>query len=114
MGRGEAVSHAHHAPCVLDTGENPFAATLELGYLRPMTVASLRGIAPELAPFVSGLQYFEADEPTAPELERILPGGQVHLMVNLHEDEFRIYEGPHCATVLRSGGAVMEGPTSHA
>jgi len=42
-----------------------------------------------LAPFVSGLHFFESSGPTT--LEKILPGGQVHLMVNLQEDEFRIY-----------------------
>jgi AraC-like DNA-binding protein len=65
--------------------------------------------APALAPFVSGLHYFESNGPTT--LERILPGGQTHLMVNLHEDEFRLHEG---ATVRRTRGAVFEGPSSQA
>jgi AraC-like DNA-binding protein len=65
--------------------------------------------APALAPFVTGLHYFESNGPTT--LERILPGGQTHLMVNLHEDEFRLHEG---TTVRRTRGAVFEGPASQA
>ena len=65
--------------------------------------------APALAPFVTGLHYFESDGPAT--LERILPGGQTHLMVNLYEDEFRLYEG---AIVRRTRGAVLEGPSSEA
>jgi len=63
--------------------------------------------SPALAPFVSGLHFFESSGPTT--LEKILPGGQVHLMVNLHENEFRIYER---GVVRRTLGAVLEGPTS--
>jgi AraC-like DNA-binding protein len=79
-----------------------------------MPAASLYPTSHALRPFVTGLHYFEADDHSPTELERILPGGNVHLMVNLHEDEFRIYEGDDYETVLRSGGAVLEGPTSHA
>ena len=64
---------------------------------------------PALAPFVTGLYYLESNGPTT--LERILPGGQTHLMVNLYEDEFRLHEG---ATVRRTRGAVFEGPSSQA
>ena len=67
----------------------------------------MRPTSPALAPFVSGLHFFESSGPTT--LEKILPGGQVHLMVNLHEDEFRIYERD---VVHRTHGAVLEGPTS--
>ena len=79
-----------------------------------MHAVSLPWFSPALTPFVTGLHLFEANDHAAPALERILPGGQVHLMVNLHEDEFRIYEGPGCTTVHRSGGAVLEGPSSRA
>jgi AraC-like DNA-binding protein len=65
--------------------------------------------APALAPFVTGLHYFESNGPTT--LERILPGGQTHLMVNLHEDEFRLHE---TTMVRRTRGAVFEGPSSQA
>jgi AraC-like DNA-binding protein len=43
-------------------------------------------------------------------VERILPNGQAHLMVNLEEDEFRTYSGQHCETVVRANGAVLIGP----
>ena len=79
-----------------------------------MSAVSLRPIAPALASFVTGLHHFQADDPSPPELERILPGGNVHLMVNLEENEFRIYEGDGCERVRRSGGAVLEGPASRA
>jgi AraC-like DNA-binding protein len=65
--------------------------------------------APALAPFVTGLHYFESTGDVT--LERILPGGQTHLMVNLHEDEFRLHEETN---VRRTRGAVLEGPSSEA
>ncbi len=40
-------------------------------------------------------------------LERVLPGGRIHVMVNLYEDEFRTYHGPAGATVHRTHGAVL-------
>jgi AraC-like DNA-binding protein len=43
-------------------------------------------------------------------MERILPSGQAHLMVNLEEDEFRTYSGPNCQKVHRARGAVLSGP----
>jgi AraC-like DNA-binding protein len=71
---------------------------------------SLRAISPLLAPFVGSLSYHESEG--GPALERILPGGRVHLMVNLHEDEFRTYHGADCGTVRTTGGAVLEGASS--
>ncbi|HEY2375067.1 MAG TPA: helix-turn-helix domain-containing protein [Gemmatimonadaceae bacterium] len=79
-----------------------------------MSAVSMHRLSPALSRFVSGLHYFEADDDSPPELERILPGGNVHLMVNLHEDEFRIYEGADYSEVRRSGGAVLEGAASRA
>ena len=67
-------------------------------------------ISPLLAPFVSGIHYIEGAVPER--LERILPGGRIHLMVNLYEDEFRTYHGPNCATVRRTRGAILGGPNS--
>jgi hypothetical protein len=32
-------------------------------------------------------------------LERVLPNGRAHLMVNLCEDEFRTYHGTDCAII---------------
>ena len=65
-----------------------------------------------LAPFIDSLHYHRGEIPMR--LERILPGGRIHVMVNLHEDEFRTYHGPACASVQRSSGAVLAGPNSEA
>ena len=78
----------------------------------PMSSDLAFPLSPALAPFVARLQYIEWDGPAT--LERILPTGRVHLMVNLHEDEFRSYHGANCETVRRSRGAVLEGPSSTA
>jgi AraC-like DNA-binding protein len=64
-----------------------------------------------LAPLVAFFHYHERDLPLA--LERILPTGQAHLMVNLDEDEFRTYRGPDCGMVHRVCGAVLAGPHGH-
>src|SRR5262252_4998087 len=61
-----------------------------------------------LAPFVASFHYHEGYFPAA--VERILPTGQAHLMVNLDEDEFRTYSGADCGTVHRVCGAVLAGP----
>jgi AraC-like DNA-binding protein len=71
-----------------------------------------RPICPLLAAFVEGIHYIEGEVPER--LERILPGGRMHLMVNLYEDEFRTYHGPNCATVRRTTGAILGGPNSRA
>ena len=65
-----------------------------------------------LAPFIESLHYHQGEIPE--KLERILPGGRIHLMVNLYEDEFRTYHGPGCAAVHRTHGAVLGGPSSQA
>ena len=71
-----------------------------------------RPVSHLLAPFVEGIHYIEGEVPER--LERILPGGRMHLMVNLYEDEFRTYHGPTCSTVRRTLGAMLSGPNSHA
>jgi hypothetical protein len=48
-----------------------------------------------------------------PARERALPGGQVHLMVNLHEDEFRTY-ADRGAEPHRTRGVVRAGPHARA
>jgi AraC-like DNA-binding protein len=48
-----------------------------------------------------------------PALERVLPNGRTHVMVNLEEDEFRTYDGPDGAGLRRTRGAVLQGPHSH-
>jgi len=77
-----------------------------------MPTVALRPNSPALSPFVASLHYHEGVIPDA--LERILPGGCVHLMVNLHENEFRTYHGPDSASVHRTHGAVLGGPASQA
>jgi AraC-like DNA-binding protein len=71
---------------------------------------NIRPHAPALAAFVASLRYHEGEIPAA--FERMLPTGQTHLLVNLHEDEFRTYSGPDCAAVHRTHGAVLAGPRS--
>ncbi len=61
-----------------------------------------------LTPFVAFFHYNEGE--FAPVVERILPNGQAHLMINLDEDEFRTYSGPTCGIIHRAGGAVLAGP----
>jgi len=75
-----------------------------------MSVVAVRPHSPALALFVESLHYHDAEIPAG--LERILPNGRIHLMVNLHEDEFRTYHGTDCAAVQRTHGAVLGGPHS--
>jgi AraC-like DNA-binding protein len=77
-----------------------------------MPTVALRRLSPALFPFVASLHYHERLIPDA--LERILPGGRIHLMVNLYENEFRTYHGPDSASVHRRHGAVLGGPASKA
>jgi AraC-like DNA-binding protein len=64
--------------------------------------------SPALAAVVKSFHYHECGLPFA--LERIVPNGQAHLMVNLAEDEFRTYHGDQAETVHRLSGAVLAGP----
>lgn len=64
--------------------------------------------SPALTPFIASFHYHESDFAAA--VERILPTGQAHLMVNLDEDEFRTYSGPECQTTFSLKGAVFAGP----
>jgi AraC-like DNA-binding protein len=61
-----------------------------------------------LAEFVKAFHFCETDLPFS--LERIMPNGQVHLMVNLGEDEFRTYSGSQAEQKHRHSGAVLAGP----
>ncbi len=63
--------------------------------------------SPRLTPFVSALGYYESTLPAG--RDRVLPGGATGLMVNLHEDEFRTYDGPGAMAVRRAPGAVLTG-----
>jgi AraC-like DNA-binding protein len=64
--------------------------------------------SPVLAAFVKSFHYHETDFPFA--LERIMPNGQAHLMVNLAEDEFRTYDAVRTERIDRHAGAVLAGP----
>jgi AraC-like DNA-binding protein len=73
-----------------------------------MTHIAARPCSLALAPFVASFHYHEGELTAA--VERILPTGQAHLMVNLDEDEFRTYNGPDCGTAHHTCGAVLAGP----
>jgi AraC-like DNA-binding protein len=68
----------------------------------------LRPVSPGLAPFVRSFGYFAGDLP--PARERVLPTGDMSLLVNLHEDELRTYEGADAQIVRRTHGAALLGP----
>jgi AraC-like DNA-binding protein len=68
--------------------------------------------SPILKPLVAS--FSEVGGALPPMLERVLPSGHIHLMVNLDEDEFRTYHGPDGAGVWRTHGAVLQGPHSQA
>ena len=61
-----------------------------------------------LTPFIASFHYHDVGLETT--VERILPNGQAHLMINLAEDEFRTYHGPDCGIIHRTCGAVLAGP----
>ncbi len=61
-----------------------------------------------LLPFVKSLHYHETD--LASGLERIVPNGQAHLMINLAEDAFRTYDRVRPALATTHAGAVLAGP----
>jgi AraC-like DNA-binding protein len=75
--------------------------------VRPFTA---KPQSPALSPFVKSFHYHEADLPFT--LERIMPNGQVHLMVNLAEDEFRTYGTTRAQPVSQHPGGVVAGPHS--
>lgn len=77
-----------------------------------MGIVTARPQSPALARFIESFDYIESDLPFS--VERILPGGRVHVMVNLHENEFRTYDGPGCRTVHRTRGAIFGGAYSRA
>jgi AraC-like DNA-binding protein len=64
--------------------------------------------SPSLAAFIKSFHYQETNFP--PTLERIIPNGQAHLMVNLEEDEHRTYDLARALRIERRAGAVLVGP----
>ncbi|UWZ82133.1 helix-turn-helix transcriptional regulator [Occallatibacter riparius] len=73
-----------------------------------MLTVTARPRSPRLLPFIKSFHYHEANLPMG--LERIVPNGQAHLMVNLAEDEFRTYDRANPALKIRHSGAVLAGP----
>ena len=73
--------------------------------MRSFTAKPLSAV---LKPFVKSFHYHEADFPFM--LERIMPNGQAHLLVNLAEDEFSAYGGARADRVYEYSGAVVAGP----
>jgi AraC-like DNA-binding protein len=65
-----------------------------------------------LRPFVEWLWHFTGDFGHA--RERILPTGTMQLLVNLYEDELRIYQGEDLARVERMRGAAISGSYARA
>jgi AraC-like DNA-binding protein len=63
--------------------------------------------SPALRPFIEWLWYFTGDMLHA--RERILPTGAMQLLVNLHEDELRVYGGEDFSHVRRLRGAALSG-----
>ena len=61
-----------------------------------------------LTAFVKSFHYHENDLPFT--LERIMPNGQAHLMVNLAEDEFSTYSGSRAEQKHPQSGSVLAGP----
>lgn len=73
-----------------------------------MKSVAARPCSPALAAFIKSFHYHETNLPFA--LERIMPNGQAHLMVNLAEDEFKTYDPLRTERVDRHSGAVLSGP----
>ena len=68
--------------------------------------------AEPLARFVDHLWSF-SDVPTH-DMERIIPCGTFELVVNLDENEFRIYDAVDWHRCTRFAGAIVSGAYSHA
>ena len=69
---------------------------------------AVRPASPALQPFIKALHYHQTELPFG--LERILPSGGAHLMINLAEDRFRTYSGPNCERLHVTQGAALAGP----
>jgi len=70
----------------------------------------VRHPAPPLSAFVANLWCFSDAPPHA--RERIVPSGTLELVVNLHEDEFRIYCSLDTKLPRRFSGAIVSGAYS--
>jgi AraC-like DNA-binding protein len=77
-----------------------------------MQMVMLRPSEPALAPFIESLWHFTSD--WSHERERILPTGTMQLLVNLYEDELRIYTGKDYSRLERMGGVAISGAYANA
>jgi AraC-like DNA-binding protein len=77
-----------------------------------MQILQLPPASPALRPFVASLWHFTGD--FGHTRERILPSGTMQLLVNLHEDELRTYEGEDFSQVRRIRGAAISGAYARA
>jgi AraC-like DNA-binding protein len=66
---------------------------------------------PPLSRLVASIWHYDA-APAAHALERMMPSPQAALIINLHEDEQRLYEGANAQRVQRYPGTILVGPTS--
>ena len=66
---------------------------------------------PPLDEYVDRFWFF-SDTPPHPR-ERILPSGTAQLVINLTDDEIRIYDAPDAARPRRYAGAAVSGPYSN-
>ncbi len=73
-----------------------------------MKSVRVKPTSPLLAASVKSFHYLETEMPFM--LERIVPNGQAHLMINLAEEEFRVYDPIRADRVQRHSGAVLAGP----
>jgi AraC-like DNA-binding protein len=69
-------------------------------------------VHPALRPFIEAIWYFAGDFSHA--RERILPTGRMQLLVNLHEDELRTYDGAGFTTLNRIRGSAISGAYTRA
>ncbi len=73
-----------------------------------MATVTARPHSARLLPFVKSFHYHENHLP--PGLERIVPDGQAHVLINLAEDEFRSYDRVRPGLMTQHAGAVLAGP----
>lgn len=77
---------------------------------RPQCTTSQRVPAPSLSEFIE--RFWQCSDHPSHSRERILPSGTFELVVNLHEDEIRIYDPLHPDHFERFWGAVVSGTYS--
>jgi AraC-like DNA-binding protein len=88
--------------------ESEAAKLAAIAMLTRMVHLAGRPRSPALQPFIKSFHYHDGAFPFG--LERILPNGQAHLMVNLAEDEFRTYSEDKGQRIRSYRGATLAGP----